>query len=299
MIAIGLYLLPLDGVSTTRSTALRWAVMAVAVRAHRRHRPRLPRQGAAPARTVPRRTRCAGDLRDVAVSPVQRRARVRRERTPRGDAAPSRYREGHGRTAGQWHEEGRMAVLMREAIGGSLRRARTEGRRTLREVSRRARVSLGYLSEVERGRKEASSELLAAICEALDDLAARRARRGRRGHRAVAGRRRRRGPPARTASDRAAAHGSAAWRARSRLLHRFMRRCPPRGPRCRCAAYAPPPEPRRVLGVAPTSASGSSPISSTSGGSPDRTGATMGFAAGDALGGRSRWPTVSRRPGST
>jgi transcriptional regulator with XRE-family HTH domain len=61
-----------------------------------------------------------------------------------------------------------MAVLMREAIGDSLRRARTARRRTLREVSRRARVSLGYLSEVERGRKEASSELLAAICEALD-----------------------------------------------------------------------------------------------------------------------------------
>jgi transcriptional regulator with XRE-family HTH domain len=61
-----------------------------------------------------------------------------------------------------------MAVLMREAIGGSLRRARTSRRRTLREVSRRARVSLGYLSEVERGRKEPSSELLAAICEALD-----------------------------------------------------------------------------------------------------------------------------------
>jgi transcriptional regulator with XRE-family HTH domain len=61
-----------------------------------------------------------------------------------------------------------MAVLMREAIGGSLRRARTARRRTLRDVSRRARVSLGYLSEVERGRKEASSELLAAICEALD-----------------------------------------------------------------------------------------------------------------------------------
>jgi transcriptional regulator with XRE-family HTH domain len=65
-------------------------------------------------------------------------------------------------------EEGRMAVLMREAIGGSLRRARTERRRTLRDVSRRARVSLGYLSEVERGRKEPSSELLASICEALD-----------------------------------------------------------------------------------------------------------------------------------
>ena len=57
---------------------------------------------------------------------------------------------------------------MREAIGASLRTARTLRRRTLREVSRRARVSLGYLSEVERGRKEASSELLAAICEALD-----------------------------------------------------------------------------------------------------------------------------------
>jgi transcriptional regulator with XRE-family HTH domain len=61
-----------------------------------------------------------------------------------------------------------MAVLMREAIGGSLRRARTARKRTLRDVSRRARVSLGYLSEVERGRKEPSSELLAAICAALD-----------------------------------------------------------------------------------------------------------------------------------
>jgi XRE family transcriptional regulator, stress-response regulator len=61
-----------------------------------------------------------------------------------------------------------MALLLREAIGGSLRRARTARRRTLRDVSRRARVSLGYLSEIERGRKEPSSELLAAICDALD-----------------------------------------------------------------------------------------------------------------------------------
>jgi transcriptional regulator with XRE-family HTH domain len=61
-----------------------------------------------------------------------------------------------------------MALLLREAIGAGLRRARTTRRRTLRDVSRRARVSLGYLSEVERGRKEPSSELLAAICEALD-----------------------------------------------------------------------------------------------------------------------------------
>jgi transcriptional regulator with XRE-family HTH domain len=60
-----------------------------------------------------------------------------------------------------------MALLLREAIGDRLRRVRNGQHRTLREVSRAARVSLGYLSEVERGRKEASSELLAAICGAL------------------------------------------------------------------------------------------------------------------------------------
>lgn len=59
-------------------------------------------------------------------------------------------------------------TLLREAIGDRLRRTRTSQRRTLREVSRVARVSLGYLSEVERGRKEPSSELLASICDALD-----------------------------------------------------------------------------------------------------------------------------------
>lgn len=58
-------------------------------------------------------------------------------------------------------------MLLREAIGDRLRQVRTAQRRTLREVSRAARVSLGYLSEVERGRKEPSSELLAAICAAL------------------------------------------------------------------------------------------------------------------------------------
>lgn len=61
-----------------------------------------------------------------------------------------------------------MAVLLREALGDSLRRTRVSQSRTLREVSSSARVSLGYLSEIERGRKEASSELLAAICHALD-----------------------------------------------------------------------------------------------------------------------------------
>ena len=60
-----------------------------------------------------------------------------------------------------------MTTLMREVIGDVLREARTTQGRTLREVSDSARVSLGYLSEVERGRKEASSELLSAICDAL------------------------------------------------------------------------------------------------------------------------------------
>lgn len=59
-------------------------------------------------------------------------------------------------------------VLLRHLIGDALRRLRLRQGRTLREVSASARVSLGYLSEVERGQKEASSELLAAICAALD-----------------------------------------------------------------------------------------------------------------------------------
>ena len=58
-------------------------------------------------------------------------------------------------------------VLLRQAEGHTLRNARTNQSRTLRDVAREARVSLGYLSEVERGQKEASSELLNAICEAL------------------------------------------------------------------------------------------------------------------------------------
>src|SRR5271156_7027680 len=60
-----------------------------------------------------------------------------------------------------------MAVL-RKVVGETLRAVRLRQRRTLREISSSARVSLGYLSEVERGQKEPSSELLAAICGALD-----------------------------------------------------------------------------------------------------------------------------------
>lgn len=59
------------------------------------------------------------------------------------------------------------AALLREMLGESLREQRFAQGRTLREVSSGARVSLGYLSEVERGQKEASSELILAICTAL------------------------------------------------------------------------------------------------------------------------------------
>ena len=59
-------------------------------------------------------------------------------------------------------------VLFRRLLGDVLRRHRQRQGRTLRDVAAAARISLGYLSEVERGRKEASSELLGALCEALD-----------------------------------------------------------------------------------------------------------------------------------
>ena len=59
-------------------------------------------------------------------------------------------------------------IVLRHVIGDELRRRRQDQGRTLRDVSAAASVSLGYLSEVERGQKEASSELLAAICGALD-----------------------------------------------------------------------------------------------------------------------------------
>ena len=58
--------------------------------------------------------------------------------------------------------------LLRIHVGSALRDARVDQGRTLRDVASAAKISLGYLSEVERGQKEASSELLNAICSALD-----------------------------------------------------------------------------------------------------------------------------------
>jgi transcriptional regulator with XRE-family HTH domain len=59
-------------------------------------------------------------------------------------------------------------VVFRRLLGDVLRNKRVQRGMTLREVSAEARVSLGYISEIERGQKEASSELLASLCTALD-----------------------------------------------------------------------------------------------------------------------------------
>jgi transcriptional regulator with XRE-family HTH domain len=61
----------------------------------------------------------------------------------------------------------RPRPLLRTMVGDVLRRTRLEQRRTLADVARSARISMQYLSELERGRKEASSEILAALCAAL------------------------------------------------------------------------------------------------------------------------------------
>ncbi len=63
---------------------------------------------------------------------------------------------------------GQGPLLFRASLGDVLRAERMHQGMTLRELSSSARVSLGYISEIERGQKEASSELLAALCEALD-----------------------------------------------------------------------------------------------------------------------------------
>jgi transcriptional regulator with XRE-family HTH domain len=64
-------------------------------------------------------------------------------------------------------DPGRSRPLLRTLVGEVLRRHRQEQRRTLAEVAREANVSVQYLSEVERGLKEPSSEILAAVCDSL------------------------------------------------------------------------------------------------------------------------------------
>ena len=70
-------------------------------------------------------------------------------------------------TFGPRQQDSGSRPLLRTTLGELLRRTRLMQRRTLADVARIARVSMPYLSELERGRKEASSEVLAAICDAL------------------------------------------------------------------------------------------------------------------------------------
>jgi transcriptional regulator with XRE-family HTH domain len=72
------------------------------------------------------------------------------------------------RDASPYHDSRRARPLLRTTLGEVLRRARLEQGRTLADVAHAAKVSMQYLSEIERGRKEASSEVLAAICDALE-----------------------------------------------------------------------------------------------------------------------------------
>ncbi|NEG79260.1 helix-turn-helix domain-containing protein [Bifidobacterium avesanii] len=105
------------------------------------------------------------------------RARAAKKAKDERDAAKNRMwglEEGGvhspaGSASRQGAEErrGDQSVSLRGAIGHVLRDLRTKDRKTLREVSAKAGVSLGYLSEVERGQKEASSELLSSIAESL------------------------------------------------------------------------------------------------------------------------------------
>jgi hypothetical protein len=105
-----------------------------------------------------------GSLRAVGRPKMLRKTQP--ARAPHAAAAKSASRT-QSHPAGAAESKSKMALLRCE-LGDVLRSARLRQRRTLRDVSQCARVSLGYLSEVERGHKEASSELLASICEALD-----------------------------------------------------------------------------------------------------------------------------------
>ncbi len=104
----------------------------------------------------------------AAAAPAPRRAEIAR---PGALATPAHSARYGGATVGVDRDRvargGAPVIVLRRVIGDELRRRRQDQGRTLREVSSAARVSLGYLSEVERGQKEASSELLASICTAL------------------------------------------------------------------------------------------------------------------------------------
>jgi transcriptional regulator with XRE-family HTH domain len=91
----------------------------------------------------------------------EQQPRIGDQRPPRQDRAPGIGEQRPPR------QDRRPRPLLRTMLGDVLRRTRLDQARTLADVAKAARVSMPYLSEVERGRKEASSEVLAAICDAL------------------------------------------------------------------------------------------------------------------------------------
>lgn len=127
-----------------------------------------------------------GNARMRDLTPAQRRAVMfAQQQVMKARAAKKAKDERHAALVRMWRQEDATDsqrlhtyrvelgegishdVSLREAIGHVLRDLRTRDHKTLREVSERAGVSLGYLSEVERGQKEASSELLSSIAQAL------------------------------------------------------------------------------------------------------------------------------------
>ena len=142
-------------------------------------------------------TRCcalAGDRATVQVRELSRRAVGARWHAPPGRSGPRVALALTSPTHRSYRKDKRM-VLFRRLLGDVLRSERMQRGMTLREVSAEARVSLGYISEIERGQKEASSELLASLCMAHRPAALRGAARGLR-------RRRPRGACARPAPRR-------------------------------------------------------------------------------------------------
>lgn len=90
---------------------------------------------------------------------------TRRDPTPGRERTPDTLADGPRRASG--HVGHRVEPLLRRLVGAILRERREDQGRTLRDVAVDARVSVAYLSEIERGRKEASSEVLVAVCGAL------------------------------------------------------------------------------------------------------------------------------------
>lgn len=128
----------------------------------------------------------SGNARVRELTPAQRRAVMfAQQQVLRARAAKKAKDERQAALTRMWQEEDSdhmrvyatpqasepasepKEVSLREAIGHVLRDLRTHDHKTLREVSEKAGVSLGYLSEVERGQKEASSELLSSIAQSL------------------------------------------------------------------------------------------------------------------------------------